>query len=254
MNTTLDMGCARGENQVLGALPAEERQRWEPYLEPVQLLSGQVLCEAGAMPPFVHFPTTAAVSLMSMTLDGDSAELALVGRDGVVGIAVFMGGDAMPAQAVVSCGGQALRMPTPVLKSLLQRSGPALGVLLSYTHALISKVAQTALCNRYHSIEQQLSRRLLLALDQTSSDELDMTQEQAAGLLGVRREGVTAAALRLQRSGLIRYQRGHIRVLDRLGLEQRACECYAAATPPKAWLLSRPRKAVFAAQAEPAAA
>jgi CRP-like cAMP-binding protein len=254
MNNTLEKGCALGDNQVLSALPADERQRWGPYLEPVQLRSGQVLCEAGVMPLFVHFPTTAVVSLMSMTLDGDSAELALVGRDGVVGIAVFMGGDAMPAQAVVSCAGQALRMPTPVLKSLLQRAGPALGTLLCYTQALIAKVAQTALCNRYHSIEQQLSRRLLLGLDQTFSDELDMTQEQAAGLLGVRREGVTAAALRLQRSGLIRYQRGHIRVLDRLGLEQRACECYAAATQPQAWMLPRPRKAVLAVQAETAAA
>ena len=254
MNNTLEMGCALGDNQVLGALPADEQQRWGSYVEPVQLRSGQVLCEAGAMPPYVHFPTTAVVSLMSMTLEGDSAELALVGRDGVVGIAVFMGGDAMPAQAVVSCGGQALRVPTPVLKTLLQRAGPALGILLSYTQALITKVAQTALCNRYHSIEQQMSRRLLLALDQTSSDELDMTQEQAAGLLGVRREGVTAAALRLQRSGHIRYQRGHIRVLDRLGLAQRACECYAAATQPQAWLLPRPRKAVLATQAEIAAA
>jgi len=172
----------------------------------------------------------------------------------VVGIAVFMGGDAMPAQAVVSCAGQALRMRTPVLKSLLQRGGPALGTLLRYTQALIANVAQTALCNRYHSIEQQLSRRLLLGLDQRVCEELDMTQEQAAGLLGVRREGVTAAALRLQRSGLIRYQRGRIRVVDRSGLEQRACECYAAAARQHTRLLPRPREAALAAQVGPATA
>ena len=254
MNEALAMGNELGQNQVLGALPVDERQRWWPYLEPVQLRTAQVLCEAGVMPDFVHFPTSAVVSLMSMTRDGDSAELALVGRDGVVGIAVFMGGDAMPVQAVVSCAGQALRMRTPDLKSLLQRAGPALGTLLRYTQGLIATVAQTALCNRYHSIEQQLSRRLLLALDQGGCDELDMTQEQAAGLLGVRREGVTAAALRLQRSGLIRYQRGRIRVLDRDGLEDRACECYVEATNKHSRLSPRPRGGALAALLEPATA
>ena len=245
MTHLLAPACGPGRNQILDALPAGELQRWAPHLEPVPLRAAQVLCEAGVAPAHVHFPTTCSVSLMSMTRDGDSAELALVGREGVVGIAVFMGGDAMPAQAVVRCAGQALRMRAPVLRSLLLDAGPALATLLRYTQTLIAHVAQTALCNRYHSIEQQLSRRLLLGLDHGSSDELVMTQEEAASLLGVRREGVTAAALRLQRSGLIRYRRGLIRVLDRGALEQRACECYAAATKQHARLLpaARPRAA-----------
>lgn len=238
MNDVGALACGPRRNQLLDALPADERQRWWPHLQPVQLHAGQVLCEAGDRPRFVHFPTTAVVSLMSMTRDGGSAELALVGHDGVVGIAVFMGGDAMPSQAVVRSAGQAYRVPTAALKSLLADAGPSLGMLLRYTQALIAHVAQTALCNRYHSIDQQLSRRLLLGLDRAASDALDMTQEEAAGLLGVRREGVTAAALSLQRAGVIRYHRGRIQVLDRARLEQRACECYGAANREHARLLS----------------
>lgn len=218
-----------GRNQLLDALPDSERVRWSAYLEPVPLHAGQVLCDAGGTPSWVYFPTTAVVSLMTMTRDGGSAELAVVGRDGMVGIALIMGGNAMPSQAVVQAGGMAMRLHAHALKSLLQRAGPALAMLLRYAQALMTDVAQTALCNRYHSIDQQLCRRLLLGIDRSGSNELAMTHEAAGNLLGVRREGVTAAALKLQHAGVIRYHRGQIRVLDRSRLEQRACECYATA-------------------------
>jgi CRP-like cAMP-binding protein len=218
-----------GQNQLLGSLSEAELQRWRPHLQPVQLRTNQVLLESGSTPTFVYFPTTAVISLMSMTRDGASSELAVVGRDGLVGIALFMGGNAMPSQAVVQAGGLAFRLGAQDMKSLLQPAGLALAMLLRYTQAMIAHVAQTALCNRYHSIDQQLCRRLLLGLDRSSSDELAMTQEGAAGLLGVRREGVTAAARKLQGAGIIRYRRGRICVLDRTRLEQRACECYASA-------------------------
>jgi CRP-like cAMP-binding protein len=198
------------------------------------------LFESGSTPAFVHFPTTAVVSLMSMTRDGASAELAVVGREGVVGIALFMGGNAMPSQAVVQASGHAFRLRAQALQCELQCAGPLRGMLLRYTQSMIAHVAQTALCNRYHSIDQQLCRRLLLGLDRSATDELAMTQEGAAGLLGVRREGVTAAALKLQHAGVIRYRRGHICVLDRARLEQRACECYAAAKKEYDRLLPMP--------------
>jgi CRP-like cAMP-binding protein len=240
MHEPMLSGAEPERHQLLAALQADDRQRWHPHLEPVQLRSGQVLCEAGDTPAHVHFPISAVISLVSMTHDGGSAELAVVGHDGVVGIAVFMGGNAMPGQAVVQAGGLALRLRTPTLKSLLQRAGPALAMLLRYTQALMTHVAQTVLCNRFHAIDQQLCRRLLLGLDRGGSDELVMTHEDTARLLGVRREGVTAAALGLQRAGVIRYHRGHIHVLDRGALERRACECYAAARSEYARLLPRP--------------
>jgi CRP-like cAMP-binding protein len=220
MHEPMLSGAEPERHQLLAALQADDRQRWHPHLEPVQLRSGQVLCEAGDTPAHVHFPISAVISLVSMTHDGGSAELAVVGHDGVVGIAVFMGGNAMPGQAVVQAGG--------------------LAMLLRYTQALMTHVAQTALCNRFHAIDQQLCRRLLLGLDRGGSDELVMTHEDTARLLGVRREGVTAAALGLQRAGVIRYHRGHIHVLDRGALERRACECYAAARSGYARLLPRP--------------
>ena len=217
------------QNQLLAALPAAELARWQAHLEPVDLRCGQVLCEAGSAPAFVVFPTTAVVSLLHMTQDGGSAEIAVVGNDGVVGISSFMGGHGTPSRVVVQSAGQGYRLRAQVVKDEVERAGPVLHTLLRYTQALIAQVAQTALCNRYHSIDQQLCRRLLLGLDRLPSDELQMTQELVAGLLGVRREGVTAAALKLQRAGVIRYARGHIAVLDRRRLEQRTCECYAVA-------------------------
>ena len=216
-------------NALLAALPGAELNRWRLALEPVGLCAGQVLCESGCTPLFVYFPTTAVVSLMYLTQGGGSAETAVVGNDGVVGIALIMGGNATPNQAVVQVAGPAYRMPARAVKGEVQRGGVAQGMLLRYVQALIAQTAQTAVCNRHHSIEQQFCRRLLLGLDRSSSDELTMTHERAANLLGVRREGVTAAAQKLRRSGVIRYNRGRIAVLDRKRLEQGSCECYAAA-------------------------
>lgn len=216
-------------NQLLAALPDTDWHRWQPLLELVELPLGQVLSEAGRTPSYVYFPTNAIVSLVYLTRDGGSTEVALVGNDGIVGIPLFMGGNDTPSQAVVQSAGQGYRLRAQLVKEAMDRPGPVLTLLLRYTQALIAQVAQTALCNRYHSIDQQISRRLLLGLDRLASDELVMTQELMAGLLGVRREGVTAAALKLQHAGVIRYSRGHIQVLDRNRLEQRACECYAGA-------------------------
>jgi len=216
-------------NQLLASLPAAEWARWAAHLEPVELQCGQVLCESGSAPAFVVFPTTAVVSLLYMTQDGGSAEIAVVGNDGVVGISLFMGGNGTPSRAVVQSAGRGYRLRAQAVKEAVERGGVVLHTLLRYTQALIAQVAQTAVCNRYHSIDQQLCRRLLLGLDRVPSDELLMTQELVASLLGVRREGVTAAALKLQQAGVIRYARGHIAVLDRGRLEQRTCECYAVA-------------------------
>lgn len=216
-------------NQLLAALPSAVWQRLLPHVEPIELVPGQVLLSSGSPAAFVVFPTTAIVSLLYLTQDGESAEFAVVGNDGVVGISVFMGGHATPSQAVVQSAGQAYRLRAQVVLEEFERGGPVLQMLLRYTQAMIAQVAQTAMCNRYHTIDQQLCRRLLLGLDLLVSDELVMTQEAAANLLGVRREGVTAAALKLQQAGVIRYSRGRIAVLDRPGLEQRTCECYSVA-------------------------
>ena len=216
-------------NQLLAALSEAEWNRWRTHLEPVELQPGQVLCAPGRMPAYVYFPTTAIVSLLYMTQDGASIEIAVVGNDGVVGISLFMGGDATPSQAVVQSAGQGYRLRAQVVKDETNRGGPVLMMFLRYTQAMIAQVAQTAMCNRYHSIDQQLCRRLLLGLDRLPSDELTMTHELMGRLLGVRREGVTAAALKLQQAGVIRYSRGRNDVLDRPRLEQRTCECYAAA-------------------------
>ena len=227
MNTPLRHTGDPRRNQLLAALPDAEWDRWESHLEPVELPLGRVLCESGATPTHAYFPTTAIVSLLQMTRDGDSAEVAVVGHDGVVGIALFMGGDFTPSRAVVQSAGQGYRLSARAVMKECKRAGPVLTMLLRYTQSLIEHVAQTAACNRHHSIDQQLCRRLLLGLDRSASDELALTHELLASLLGVRREGVTAAALKLQQAGVIRYSRGHISVLDRGRLEQRTCECYA---------------------------
>ena len=209
-------------NQLLHALPAEEWARWQPYLESVELTLGQVLSESGRTPAYVYFPTTAIVSLLYMTEDGASSEIAVVGNDGVVGISLFMGGNTTPSQAVVQSAGQGYRLRAQQVTSEVDRGGVVLQMLLRYTQTLIAQVAQTAACNRYHSIDQLLCRRLMMGLERLPSDALVMTQELLASLLGVRREGVTAAALRLQQAGVIRYSRGRIDVLDRQLLQQRS--------------------------------
>jgi len=209
-------------NQLLCALPAEEWERWYPYLEAVDLTLGQVLSQSGRAPAYVYFPTTAIVSLLYTTEDGASSEIAVVGNDGVVGISLFMGGNTTPSQAVVQSAGQGYRLRAQQVTSEVDRGGVVLQMLLRYTQALIAQVAQTAACNRYHSIDQLLCRRLMLGLERLPSDALIMTQELLASLLGVRREGVTAAALKLQQAGVIRYSRGRIDVLDRQRLAQRS--------------------------------
>jgi CRP-like cAMP-binding protein len=214
-------------NELLSSMPIPEWERIRTLLDPVDLPLGQVLYESGSKMSHVYFPTTAIVSLLYVMEDGASAEIAVVGREGVVGIALFMGGETTPSRAVVQSAGKGYRLSASVIKAEFNRSGPVMHLLLRYTQALITQMAQTAVCNRHHSLDQQLCRWLLLSLDRLRGDELVMTQELIANMLGVRREGVTAAALTLQKLGLIRYARGHITVLDRPGLEARVCECYA---------------------------
>jgi len=215
------------ENRLIGDLPPADLARWRPSLEKVELSLGQVLYEPGSVLSHVYFPTTAIVSMLYVMEDGDSAEIAVVGNEGLVGISIFMGGESTPSRAVVQSAGLGLRMAATTLKNEFSRSGLVLRLLLRFTQALISQMAQTAVCNRHHTLDQQLCRWLLLSLDRLQGDELVMTQELIANMLGVRREGVTEGALKLQKAGLIRYSRGRILVLDRAGLEQRSCECYA---------------------------
>jgi CRP-like cAMP-binding protein len=214
-------------NQILAALPSAEWDRWVSDLQAVDLALGQVLYEAGATMDYVYFPTTAIVSLLYVMEDGASAEIAVVGHEGIVGVSLFMGGGSTPSRAVVQSAGKGDRLGTVYMKREFDRAGPVLHVLLRYTQALITQMSQTAVCNRHHSLDQQLCRWLLLSLDRLGGDELEMTQELIANMLGVRREGVTEAAQKLQRAGLIKYARGHITVLDRPGVELRSCECYA---------------------------
>lgn len=215
------------QNQLLAALPAEEYARLLPKLELVPMPLGHVLYESGSELRHVYFPTTAIVSLLYVMNDGASAEIAVVGYEGVIGVALFMGGETMPNRAVVQSAGHAYRLKGQLLKEEFNRSGELQHLLLRYTQALLTQMAQTAVCNRHHSLDQQLCRWLLLSFDRLPSNELVMTQELIANMLGVRREGVTEAAGNLQRAGLIKYNRGHITVLDRAGLEARVCECYA---------------------------
>jgi len=214
------------ENHLLAGLPDAEWQRWLPHLERVEMPLGQVLYESGSTLSHVYFPTTAIVSLLYVMENGASAEIAVVGNEGIVGISLFMGGDSTSSRAVVQSAGLGLRLKAQIMKEDFNRAGPVLHLLLRYTQALITQMAQTAVCNRHHSLDQQLCRWLLLSLDRLQGNELLMTQELIANMLGVRREGVTEGALKLQNAGLIRYARGHISVLDRDGLEKRTCECY----------------------------
>lgn len=214
-------------NQLLAALPEDEWTRWQPHLERVALPLGQVLYEPGVALSHVYFPTSAIVSLLYVMANGASAEIAVVGYEGIVGISLFMGGESTPSRAVVQSAGDGFRLRAQVMKDEFNRTGPVLHLLLRYTQALITQMAQTAVCNRHHSLDQQLCRWLLLSLDRLDGNDLVMTQELIANMLGVRREGVTEAALKLQQEGLIRYARGHITVLDRARLQKRTCECYA---------------------------
>jgi CRP-like cAMP-binding protein len=214
------------QNHLLAALPDAEAQRWLPLLESVDLPLGQVLYESGITLTHVYFPTTAIVSLLYVMQNGASAEIAVVGNEGIVGISLFMGGESTSSRAVVQSAGKGFRLKAQMMKEEFNRAGPVLHLLLRYTQALITQMSQTAVCNRHHSLDQQLCRWLLLSLDRLEGNQLVMTQELIANMLGVRREGVTEGALKLQHAGLIRYARGHITVLDRPGLERRSCECY----------------------------
>ncbi|MGO4704006.1 Crp/Fnr family transcriptional regulator [Dyella sp. 2RAB6] len=215
------------QNRLLAALPEAELKRWLPHLEPVEMSLGKVLYESGSRLAHVYFPTTSIVSLLYVMEDGASAEIAVVGNEGIVGISLFMGGESTPSRALVQSAGQGYRLKADLMLQEFGRAGAVMHLLLRYTQALITQMAQTAVCNRHHSLDQQLCRWLLLSLDRLHSKELVMTQELIANMLGVRREGVTEAAGNLQQAGLIRYQRGHITVLDREQLERRTCECYA---------------------------
>ena len=215
------------QNHLLAALPEAVLNAWLPQLESVDLQLGQVLYESGGTLSHVYFPTTAIVSLLYVMENGASAEIAVVGNEGLVGVSLFMGGESTPSRAVVQSAGRGFRLLAAVMKAEFDRAGPVLHLLLRYTQALITQMSQTAVCNRHHSLDQQLCRWLLLSLDRLQGSELVMTQELIANMLGVRREGVTEGALKLQRAKLIRYTRGRITVLDRPGLEQRTCECYA---------------------------
>jgi len=215
------------QNNILDALPAEERERLFPHLTLVEMPLGMVLYEAGEALRHIYFPTDSIVSLLYVMKDGASAEIAVAGNEGAIGVSLFMGGETTPSRGIVQSAGSAYRLSGRRLKQEFERHGQLLHVLLRYTQSLITQMAQTAVCNRHHSIDQQLCRWLLLSLDRLPSNRLNMTQELIANMLGVRREGVTGAARKLQDVGVIHYSRGRITVLDRPKLEQLSCECYA---------------------------
>lgn len=226
------------QNYLLAALPAAEFKPLAAHLEWVPMPLGEILYEPGGRLPHAYFPTTAIVSLHHVTESGASVEIAGVGNEGVVGVPLFMGGDTTPSSAVVQTAGHGYRLESRLLTQEFNRGGLMQRLLLRYTQALITQIGQTAACNRHHSVEQRLCRWLLLTLDRLPSNELIMTQELAANMLGVRREGITVAAGLLQNAGLIRYRRGHIAVLERSGLEAHACECYAVVKKELSHLLS----------------
>jgi CRP-like cAMP-binding protein len=215
------------QNHLLAALPVAAFERLQPHLKLVFLPLGEALSESGVVLRHVYFPTNSIVSLLYVMADGASAEIAVVGNEGVIGVSLFMGGETTPSRAVVQSAGHAYQLTGQTLKEEFTRGGAMQHLLLRYTQALLTQMAQTAVCNRHHSLDQQLCRWLLLSVDRLPSNELVMTQELIANMLGVRREGVTEAAGNLQLAGLIHYSRGHITVLDRAGLEARTCECYA---------------------------
>jgi len=228
----MDTPQSPNQNQLLAALPTAEFERIAPHLELIAMPLGDVLYESGGQMQYVYFPTTAIVSLHYVTESGASSEIAGVGNEGVLGISLFMGGNTTPSRAIVQTAGHGYRLQARLLMDEFnraggRRAGVMQGLLLRYTQALITQISQTAVCNRHHSVEQQLCRWLLLTLDRLPSNELTITQELIATMLGVRREGITVAAGHLQQTGCIRYRRGHITVLDRSGLESRVCECYA---------------------------
>ncbi len=227
------------QNHLLAALPAADYEYLLPHLEQVPLELGWALYESGSQQGYVYFPTTSIVSLLYVMQDGASAEIAVVGNEGMVGIALLMGGESTPSRAVVQSAGSAYRLNGSFLKGEFERGGPLRYLLLRYTQALFTQMAQTAVCNRHHALDQQLCRWLLLSLDRLPSNELTMTQKLIANMLGVRREGVTEAAGKLQAEGLIHYSRGKITVLDRPKLEARVCECYAVVKRESDRLLSR---------------
>ncbi|MFB9287381.1 Crp/Fnr family transcriptional regulator [Pseudoduganella plicata] len=214
------------QNHLLAALLDTEFHRLSPHLQSVPLRLGDVLCESGATLEYVYFPTTAIISLHYLLENGGSSEIAGVGNEGMLGVSLFMGGGTTPSRAVIQTGGHGYRLPVRILMEEFNRSGPVMRLLLRYTQALLTQMAQTAVCNRHHTVEQQLCRWLLLTLDRLGAGELTMTQELISNMLGVRREGVTEAAGRLQGRGYISYRRGHITVIDRAGLEVDVCECY----------------------------
>jgi CRP-like cAMP-binding protein len=228
------------QNHLLAVLDHADFARMEPHLKLVRLPLGEVLYESGTRPQHVYFPTTSIISLLYVMADGASAEIAVVGNEGMIGVSLFMGGESTPSRAVVQSAGHAYQFPCAHLKEEFARAGAMQHLLLRYTQALLTQMAQTAVCNRHHSLDQQLCRWLLLSLDRLSSDELVMTQELIANMLGVRREGVTEAAGKLQEAGLIRYSRGRITVLDRPGLEARSCECYSVVKKESDRLLPSP--------------
>jgi CRP-like cAMP-binding protein len=215
------------DNQILAALPDEDAARLFPQLKLIEFPLGMSVYESGDVQPYIYFPTDSIVSLLYVLKDGASAEIAVVGNEGAIGVALFMGGETTPSRAIVQSAGAAYRLSSRAMKAEFDRHGEMMHLLLRYTQALITQMAQTAVCNRHHSVDQQLCRWLLLSLDRLSGARLKMTQELIANMLGVRREGVTTAAGKLQKLGVIRYVRGQITVLDRPKLEQLACECYA---------------------------
>ncbi|HEX9174173.1 MAG TPA: Crp/Fnr family transcriptional regulator [Telluria sp.] len=226
------------QNHLLAALLDAEFDRLSPHLESIPLRLGDVLCESGGKLDYAYFPTTAIISLHYLLENGGSSEIAGVGNEGVLGVSIFMGGGSTPSRAVVQTAGYGYRLPVRILMEEFNRAGPVMRLLLRYTQALLTHMSQTAVCNRHHTVEQQLCRWLLLTLDRLASNELTKTQELIANMLGVRREGVTEAAGRLQAHGYISYRRGHITVLDRAGLEQHVCECYGVVKKEFARLLS----------------
>ena len=245
MTTSIEAHHPR-QNQLLGALMDAEFDRLLPHLELVPMRLGEVLCESGDPVRYVHFPTTSIISMQYALENGAASEIAGIGREGVLGLSLFMGGRHTTSRAVVQTGGVGYRLKAGVLMDEFDLTGPVFRLLLRHTQALIAQIAQTAACNRHHSLHQQLCRWLLLTLDRLADNDLTVTQELIAGMLGVRREGVTEAAGRLQQMQLIRYRRGHITVIDRHGLEAEVCECYSVVKNEFARLLSdaRPRPQV----------
>ena len=241
------------QNHLLAALLDAEFDRLSPHLQLVPLRLGDVLCESSAKLDFVYFPTTAIISIHYLLENGGSSEIAGVGNEGMFGVALFMGGNTTPSRAVIQTSGFGYRLPVRVLTEEFDRAGPAMRLFLRYTQALLTHMSQTAVCNRHHSVEQQLCRWLLLTLDRLGAGELTMTQELISNMLGVRREGVTEASGRLQGHGYIRSRRGHITVLDRAGLEQHVCECYGVVKKEFGRLLSDVRRRQPAASSARAA-